>query len=129
MRYKHTVSKKLDATCIMQEILPNARARLKFAKSVRLVRLMTYESVQRLTGCDKNLQEVLKTYMLKTCLFVLHHRLPDPTVELLPEQWALMIYEQLIEFARAGELPALFDVTESKTLKALINCSYLLATC
>ena len=112
---------------IMQEITANTRAGLKLAKSLRLVRLMTYESVQQLTACDKNLHEVLKTYMLKSCLFVLHQRLPDPTVELLPEQWALMIYEQLIEFARAGELPMLFDVTESKTLTALINCSHLLA--
>ena len=95
----------------MKEITPNARARLKLAKSVRLVRLMTYESVQQLTACDKNLHEVLKTYMLKSCLFVLHQRLPDPTVELLPEQWALLIYEQLIEFVRAGELPMLFDVS------------------
>ena len=111
----------------MKEITPSARTGLKLAKSIRLVRLMTYESVQQLTACDKNLHEVIKTYMLKTCLFILHHRLPDATVELLPVQWALMIYEQLIEFARVGHLPMLFDVTDSKTLTSLIDCKHSLS--
>ena len=64
---------------------------------------MTYESVQQLTACDKNLHEIPMPYMLKTCMFVIQQRLPDPTVTLLPEQWSLMIYDQLIKFAPAGE--------------------------
>ena len=37
----------------MQEITPNARARLTLAKFIRLVRLTTYEHVKDLTERDK----------------------------------------------------------------------------
>ena len=62
--------------------------------------------------------------MLKTCLFVLHQRLPDPTVELLPEQWALLIYEQLLQFIKIGHMPILFDIIRNEPFSSLLHCKH-----
>ena len=62
--------------------------------------------------------------MLKTCLFVLHKRLSDPTVELLPEQWAVMIYKQLLQFVFKGRLPIMFDLTYGKDHSVLFDCEH-----
>ena len=109
---------------MMKEITVSAREGFVLAKSLRLTRLMTYECASRLTENVTDIHDTLKTYMLKTCLFVLHQRLPDPTVELLPEQCALLIYKQLLEFLAKGHLPILFDVTGNEDHFALFHCSH-----
>ena len=108
----------------MKKFPASARQGLMLAKSLRLTRLMTYEVASRLTASVTDVHYTLKTYMLKTCLFVLHQRLPDPTVELLPEQWALMIYEQLLEFVQKGHMPNLFDVTGYEPFLSLFICKH-----
>ena len=111
---------------MMKEFTATARQGLMLAKSLRLTRLMTYECASRLTENVTDIHDTLKTYMLKTCLFVLHQRLPDPTVELLPEQWALLIYKQLLQFVRSGYMPILLDiqVTSNFPSSSLFNCEH-----
>ena len=106
----------------MAEMSQNARDGLKLAKALRISRLLSNSCARVLSESARNLHSCLKTYMLKTCLFVLHQRLTDPTVALLPEQWALLIYEQLIEFACIGQLPMPFDSFDSEDNTALIGC-------
>ena len=62
--------------------------------------------------------------MLKTCLFILHQRLSDPTVEMPPEQWELMIYQQLLSFVHAGELLVLFDSMANDDNASVFNCPH-----
>ena len=109
---------------MMKEFTANARQGLMLAKSLRLTRLITYECASRLTENVTDIHDTLKTYMLKTCLFILHQRLPDPTVELLPEQWALLIYEQLFQVLMNGYMPILFDVPVNNNISSLFNCNH-----
>ena len=90
--------------------------------------MMAYECASRLTENVTDIHDTLKTYILKTCLFVLHQRLPDPTVELLPEQWALLIYEQLMEFLKLGHLKIPFNIMRNDAPTALFHCEHDLDT-
>ena len=109
---------------MMKEFTATARQGLMLAKSLRLTRLMTYECASRLTENVTDIHDTLTTYMLKTCLFVLHQRLPDPTVELLPEQWALLIYEQLIEFLKQGYMTLQFEIMRNESATSLFDCRH-----
>ena len=67
--------------------------------------------------------------MLKTCLIVLHLREPKLKLYgnfLLPEQWALLIYEQLLEFLLEGELPILLDCVLGDDEASLFKCNHAL---
>ena len=103
----------------MKELTTSARQGLMLAKAVRLTRLMTHECASRLT---ENVTDIHDT--LKTCLFILHHRLSDPTVELLPEQWALMIYHQLLQFLKNGYMPSFFNGLWDERFYALLDCKH-----
>ena len=88
---------------------------------------MTYECASRLTENATDIHDTLKTYILKTCLFVLHLR--DPSLkqrgnELLPEQWALLIYKQLLQFIHKGKLAILFERTTRDGDSALFHCTH-----
>ena len=108
----------------MKEITANARQGFMLAKSLRLMRLMTHECVSRLTENVTDIHTTLKTYMLKTCLFVLHQRLPDPTVELLPEQWVQLIFYQLLQFIVNGDMRTVFDAAVYDPSASLFYCKH-----
>ena len=126
--------RRFPITCIdqeqtkMKEITASACQGLMLAKSLRLTRLMTYECASRLTENVANIHDCLKTYMLKTCLFVLHLR--DPSLkqrgdELLPEQWALLIYAQLLKFLLTGRMAILFDIPpDGEDHLTLFHCKH-----
>ena len=105
----------------------NARQGYKLAKAVRLTSLISAACVNKLTAIVTDIHDCLKTYMLKTCLIVLHLREPSLKQrgnELLPEQWALLIYEQLLEFAQKGELPILLDCTLGDDDASVFRCEH-----
>ena len=76
----------LEEQALMKGYTANARNGCKLAKAIRLTRLLTHDCVSKLTRDVTNIHDTLRTYMLKTCLFILHQRLPDPTVEMPPDQ-------------------------------------------
>ena len=102
----------------------NALSGYKLAKAIRLTRLLTRDCVPKLTADVTNIHDTLKTYMLKTCLFIIHQCLPDPKVQLPPEQWAVLIYQQLLIFIHAGELPILFDSMANDDNASVFNCPH-----
>ena len=103
-----------------------ARRGYKLSKAVRLTSLMTQECANKLTDDVTNIHDCLKTYMLKTCLIVHLH---DPSLRkrgnfLCAEQWALLIYKQLLEFLLAGELPILLDATLGDDKSYVFKCDH-----
>ena len=114
---------------VMQSFSLCARRGYKLAKAIRLTSLLTQKCVDKLTDNVTNIHDCLKTYMLKTCLIVLHLR--DPSLkqrgdELFPEQWALLLYEQLLEFLCNGELPILLDCTLGDDEASVVRCRHFL---
>ena len=88
--------------------------------------LMTQECAKKLTDDVTNIHDCLKTYMLETCLIVHLH---DPNLRkrgnfLCAEQWALLIYKQLLEFLLAGELPILLDGTLGDDKSYVFKCDH-----
>ena len=112
----------------MTKYSASARRGFMLAKAIRLTSLITQECAAKLTAAVTNIHDCLKTYMLKTCLLVLHMRMGGINYDLLPEQWTLLIFEQLLEFLIVGEQPILLEVTFGDDKASTFSCEHWLGT-
>ena len=94
---------------IMTVLPPSAKLGFIYAKALKIADFFPWHIVTQLKDVY-NLEDSLKTYMLKTslyfCVFYVIHVCPKNLMERLPLQWTYFIYKHLEKRIRSCSLPA-----------------------
>ena len=107
---------------LIRQLPPAGRNGLKLAKAMRIKTLFPDEILNQLQEIF-HLEDCLKTYMIKTSLFLCHKTNKPYMQHLSRDEWANVIFLHLqIRLETNGCIPSIFELDETESITTLFLC-------